>query len=103
MSANHTPGPWELHTSNSTGNVWIEDANNNCVIAPSYAFGINGLKDKQAMVNARLIAAAPILLAALEEIAASSPSDCADEHEYHQAMRNIARGAILKATGGASS
>jgi hypothetical protein len=46
--------------------------------------------------NARLIAAAPELLAALKEIAHSSASDCADEWEFIRAVQKIARAAIEK-------
>ena len=59
MTATHTPGPWIAHCAPS--GAWIEDVNM-AVIAKWDGESAG----RMAMPNARLIAAAPDLLAALE-------------------------------------
>ena len=87
----HTPGPW--HTAGEQG-VQIRSAKDQ--IAKVWTMRGNEWK-----ANARLIAAAPELLEALQSIA-----DCCDEehaardYASRQAeIRGIARAAIAKATG----
>lgn len=55
----HTPGPWELQLANSGARIVVGELGNYTVIC-------HGLGGNRA--NARLIAAAPDLLAALEEV-----------------------------------
>ena len=84
MSAKHTPGPWICSSSHSdTCDFEVrEDAENGDVIAGEY--GIPNLQD------ARLIAAAPDLLAALERIYLET---------NESSIANIARAAADKARG----
>lgn len=74
----HTPGPWRVDTH---CNVMHKDA---MVAFPCISGGLNQ------EANARLIAAAPDLLEALEDIAAYYPNSWAED---------VARAAIAKATG----
>lgn len=93
MSAKHTPGPWEVRERD--GVLSIHAPGNTCPAQingdPSYLPEIR--------LNARLIAAAPDLLEALQAVMAS----CGAEGRYsalelHDAA-NRARAAIAKATG----
>ena len=85
MSAKHTPGPWVTYL-NTLDDVVVRKINEagyeQCVIAR----GVN-------YKNARLIAAAPDLLAALQSVLANSldSQGLADAHKQ-------ARAAIAKAT-----
>jgi len=56
----HTPGPW-AQAQYSPADVVVDDK---CLIA-SARYGLNDVSREQAIANARLIAAAPDLLAAL--------------------------------------
>ena len=84
-TAQHTPGPWAI-AGHYIGTLGVN------VATVGYASGAEH-------ANARLIAAAPDLLAALERIANSE--------EYHgdafscdfETLQNVARAAIAKATG----
>lgn len=90
----HTPGPWHLSTDGFT--TMITDANGDEVY-----IGANE-------ANARLIAAAPELLEALQDIANHhehqrdlwSSEECADADQarYHEEQRDVAIAAIAKAT-----
>jgi hypothetical protein len=74
----HTPGPWHVGTNGR--DIYGEDGE---AVAFSYSR------------NVTLIAAAPDLLAALEQIAAIEP---VGDFEVHRAV-GIARAAIAKAKG----
>ena len=99
MSAKHTPGPWHFDTALMDHadhlNVW--EANG---IGHVAAVSKGLTPDPSAEANARLIAAAPDLLEALEEIArlpiAGSYPDgpCLERQDM-----NMVRAAIAKATG----
>lgn len=99
----HTPGPWEFGGMN-TRHVYGPDGHVVCTLA-AYQESFFAREHKDTIrANARLIAAAPELLAALQAIMAE-PSDI----EYHGGQRtrpgcklcaamNNARYAIAKAT-----
>lgn len=117
MKAKHTPGPWEL-----TGDPCHFDTLTSVRGGPSEIRG-KGLKWRQLMVeiggyadpataeaNARLIAAAPDLLEALQELLAAERANSleivgrdTDGHPLNAAgvARKKARAAIAKATGAA--
>jgi hypothetical protein len=109
----HTPGPWELK-ANETEAGWNLTANDDLLIAQLYIHGAttggpSSVKESQA--NARLIAAAPDLLAYAEcEEARSRGEDIAEtvlkRHGFNPAectaiefMDRMRRAAIAKATG----
>lgn len=56
-----TPGPWRIGESHGGGSVDIKEANNHKLIATAITVGDHA----QAQANARLIAAAPEMAAAL--------------------------------------
>ena len=90
MSAQYTPGPWVVDYSHPD---WVEGTTiwaNDVVIAHAVAD-----QHHQTEANARLISAAPDLLAALQKIDANA----AESVEW---IRRVAREAISKATGGAA-
>lgn len=101
-AAKHTPGPWltdrnNVHTGqiaivhHCTGNDWVE--------IWSDKWFKTGMCESEQEANARLIAAAPNLLEALQAIV-SSLSDQDDEGLIEHAQPMIdARAAIAKATG----
>jgi hypothetical protein len=89
--SDHTPGPWEV---GQYGNSFIVTAKAN-----SYDVAVVrniGNEDNEA--NARLIAAAPELLAALQRYMEVCPAD-EDTTAAFQEAANNARAAIAKATG----
>ena len=103
----HTPGPWRYEV----GSASVRDSRNHCMFtAKTWATGgtYDAANNDAASANLRLIAAAPDLLAALQEIASmgescecicgpEAPADhwTACPHAY--AVR--ARAAIAQATG----
>jgi hypothetical protein len=97
MSA-HTPGGWIAvgrrveHTSDKRPDV--------CSCAPE-DFGQDGRSDKEACANARLIAAAPDMLAALEKLVQQVESGYFDHvaTDHPNSAVIAARAAIAKATG----
>ena len=97
----HTPEPWTVTENRNLPHHPIEVAgrDGNCCVA-------SGLGDgPEAAANARLIAAAPELLAALEKLAPYAQQRAETEPpftaKYARADYEIARAAIAKATGGA--
>jgi hypothetical protein len=83
----HTPGPWKVCRGD-----WSEDGN-----ARYELEGISVIK----AADAYLIAAAPDLLAELQNIANANPSSWDEEtrDQFQQWAQNRARAAIAKATG----
>jgi len=59
----HTPGPWSIHWG-SSGNRCLEIHHEKTIVAHATDYSIDGAERS---ANARLIAAAPELLAALED------------------------------------
>lgn len=70
MTASHTPGPWSQGSGASTGEGYAICAGP-CIVATVVGLGYPIGKGRAPVsdANARLIAAAPDLLAALQEIA----------------------------------
>ena len=103
MSAQHTPGPWVVVWSPKTGRPVGIDAPNDADI-PGAVGGVvrqNGIGmpgSALGCANARLIAAAPDMLAALREISDSIIGDDVPGREL-RAIARTARAAIAKAEG----
>jgi hypothetical protein len=89
-TSTHTPGPWHV---GDTAPAIVYDATG-WAVANAVTYHNKHVDAMQA--NARLIAAAPCLLAALQAIAegCSFPED-----DVQRAVRDRARAAIAKATG----
>lgn len=101
MSA-HTPGPWSSFIAGRTISISIgNDANGRvpCVIGWT-GFDSCGLPLKEQAANARLIAAAPDLLEALEGIIANDGGEgsCYDSTKL-LLFRKLGKQAIAAATG----
>lgn len=100
--SNHTPGPWTIEKSTRTdhhiiaGRRWIATASN-------HDFHPTQDENERTIANARLIAAAPDLLAALVEIVGQENPNRWGYDAAHKALdddwRAQARAAIAKATG----
>jgi len=94
MAAQHTPGPWRLERTTGGHPAVIGSA-------PLHPRG--GLVAELVAVgqsDARLIAAAPDLLAALREVAEATSGTSADAlGQLVDLMRDTARAAIAKAEG----
>jgi len=76
MSAQHTPGPWRLSDGNASSFVYALDETGgvnrfSCLVQGGYSYCGRTHKDRtlesEIAANARLIAAAPELLDALED------------------------------------
>jgi hypothetical protein len=87
----HTPGPWSLDELDSAGSIAIYQLN-----APTRsALAELEIPDVESEANARLIAAAPELLDALENLLALVEGECPslleDDHHYTQVKAAIAK------------
>jgi hypothetical protein len=87
-AVDHTPGEWEVRE------MPLEDGR--YVIDPYIAITTSTTDRDKA--NARLMAAAPCLLAAIQGLIDTCPA-CSDTTERFQAANDVARAAIAKATG----
>ena len=100
MSAKHTRGPWRSFGSSTIyiearlGDGWIQEV---CSVGPTEADKGYG---EQQQANARLIAAAPELLEALQWLVDLMPDPELDNDAVQRAQVIKARDAIAKATGG---
>lgn len=98
MRTKHTPGPWI-----QVGH-WVEHPNEkipDICTCDLQAIGHGHLKRTEAetIANARLIAAAPDMLEALQAIYNERPRGYQYVSEYSLTIEDIARKAIAKATG----
>ena len=105
----HTPGPWTVH-DHAPWSVWTGDTQiascrwyDEPMVLGAYCEG----DSERAQANARLIAAAPELLAALDTVVGQVwDLDVYGEEEMRARMRRIgqlARAAIAKAVSGRQS
>ena len=103
----HTPGPWAVHEhGHANGEQWLSVLHGAWDVTHNYASrpGViadaahSAMSDATNLANARLIAAAPELLEAVQELLADFPMTY--NRNSHEAMRK-ARAAIAKATGAA--
>lgn len=105
MSAQHTPGPWTI--AHSTISWWIKAPSDQsgqlaggALPADTWHMTREQRRESTAMANARLIAAAPEMLAALEAIEAAPAWGAPDRWETTPTeVRVLARAAIAKARG----
>jgi hypothetical protein len=98
MGTKHTPGPWavavDIFDNDGMPETAIQAMNGGATVAVALDFGLNNPDMRQA--NARLIAAAPDLLVALNALVAAHGSilDLRESDEL-----KLARAAIAQATG----
>jgi hypothetical protein len=88
--AQHTPGPWYVGLREDQ-TIFTQNLRVASVECPR----------KEWKANARLIAAAPDMLAALQDIMAESSRDD-DDHDVIATIQGICRDIIAKAKGGAA-
>lgn len=90
----HTPGPWRVFggTDDDRGHVMTSDG----YAVADCCLDYSSIPTREQLENARLIAAAPDLLAALKEIAEWTERYTTPGHP----ISTVARAAIAKATGG---
>jgi hypothetical protein len=88
----HNQGPWEVHYSLANENLASVTTRNREPIAPCVG--------ENAEANARLIAAAPELLACLKDLLDNAEIDALNEPDL-ELRCDAARAAILKAEGNA--
>ena len=106
--AKHTPGPWSVRPYPIDDWGWIRDAKGDLVamaragqFLDEAALDIHRKNETDPYEgNARLIAAAPALLEALDYLVGECPQDLDDDYNPHAAPLAKARAAIAKATGG---
>jgi hypothetical protein len=84
--AKHTPGPWEAM---SYGEIYASDGHTSSVATV--------LMNKYGPANARLIAAAPDMLAALQCMVAHAPDAQAGRLDHFNEAVEVCRAAIAKA------
>lgn len=97
MNAQHTPGPWKMRAAIKSDEFDIRDEGSSGGYAPiAKVKGDKRSTMEQAAANARLIAAAPDLLDALQTM----PQSMSATDEEYWAWVDKARAAIDKATGG---
>ena len=97
MTAQHTPGPWDCEVRKPAGITWdgiIRWSRNRDPICSVF---MAGYMAKEAEANARLIAAAPELLAALERLSAGMDSSNDSRPLVKAGEIRAARAAIAKA------
>lgn len=106
MEAKHTAGPWKVQRTITGESEAVEMTGHNSdgdtkfavfVEAPAYVLaGVSGTGKAECLANARLIAAAPEMLEALEAILPLLDSDCASVQDWQEEAK-LVRAAIIKA------
>lgn len=65
IKQSHTPGPWDIHGDPHSATYYVHGANRVCDLAKPQGFSRT---PRETEANARLIAAAPDLLLALQQL-----------------------------------
>lgn len=92
----HTPGPWTVSDKNSYDDFNIRDGDKRVVAQAIHPWTVDNAADEVA-ANARLIAAAPDLLAALEAVVRDVERVAKNDVIWPATLKQ-ARAAIRKAT-----
>jgi hypothetical protein len=96
METKHTPGPW-LVTKDRWGALCV---NNHDAFASEFPVAaVNGAGDEEKAANARLIAAAPDLIAALTFMLADYEEAYGGDEKDEPVAMSAARAALAKAQG----
>ena len=113
----HTPGPWRVTNATGDWSATNDSAGSSCyvgiaesngdVVALAVAHDVSLMANPDSRANARLIAAAPILLKALTDLVANQDAawvaaGFTDEQIKAMPYLKPARAAIATATGGAA-
>lgn len=103
MNAKHTPGPWNIGSSDlpvSRMSIHCKGHKDSChsTVALMVSRGVVGISHDEEFANAKLIASAPDLLKALEDCVAVMDRELAGLKAIQPELSS-ARAAIAKATG----
>jgi hypothetical protein len=102
MKTNHTPGPWKYDDCNSI-TAGECDAVGVCILEPLPDFWAGAVdchpEGEEYEANARLIAAAPDLLAACLEFQEWDKSNCQDDLHSWATLKDLMNAALAKALG----
>jgi hypothetical protein len=104
MTTNHTPGPWMKPGANYRDQTTIPVRAHECESLGIGIVFVNDDRNGETMANARLIATAPDLLAALEKLLINceglckGPAPILGPHFFHHDLAK-ARAVIAKAKG----
>lgn len=93
-TSKHTPGPWRVEERDRMGLLTIYAPSSNIVVAEIEEHHVSVT---DSFADARLIAAAPELLAMLREIVAIAECDDTDARELVMYMTKYVRAALAKA------
>ena len=90
MTTQHTPGPWHVYTGRlrkqfPTPIIEVQDAKGRSIV-PWPGFDSCDLPKKERFANARLIAAAPVLLAALKLVSRNLFNDLGYDPNRRQSI-----------------
>ena len=107
----HTPGPWHMGAGNGSGSIFADNGRTRLETGGTTLYPIaqigRGWNEEEDEANARLVAAAPEMLAALESLAVGlSPASVDLQRENGnlaalcRVCREIAENALAKAKGG---
>ncbi len=99
MKTNYTPAPWRVNFDEA---IKIADDNNSTLAMVTHLHLLGRRNGNEVEANARLIAAAPELLEALEELANRAAEIHGTARHTVMPLVHKARAAIAKATGGQS-
>ena len=94
----HTPGPWRVALGNR---LQVHGPKDEIGWPKAVVYNAGLCSDEESQANAALIAAAPDMLAALQDIMAESSRDD-DDHDVIATIQGICRAVIVKAKGGAA-
>lgn len=92
MTAAHTPGPWVMRHEAESGHYEVRDDFNQIV---AHVFYVTNVPCLQGEADARLIAAAPVLLEALDfmvNVSRSTPGFSAMAREQAERAISLAKG-----------
>ena len=83
MDTKHTPGPWSVQSQGTNEHMWIlgPEPDNLFVAKLGSAMGFQDANPQETLANARLIAAAPMLLEACKEMHKRHGNEIAGPHE----------------------
>jgi hypothetical protein len=97
MKTTHTPGPWRVHEKSPT----LVIDKHGLVIAQAHSYAECGIMRDEAEANARLIAAAPELLEALESVVEMYDARPCDAYPKGTLvyLQDVIKPLILKAKG----
>lgn len=101
-TSSHTPGPWSVDDDDRPRMEWNRHIYGPNGLAICFMAHSNGRNPKRDAANARLIAAAPALLEALQAIVKSLSDQDEEGLIEHAEQMVAARAAIARATGAQS-